>query len=185
MVSLASRSDISTYRRKSRLDEPALASSRLAPIEVPDFKSCSTILRAPGLDARSKQRRATLHAKACVHAPCCCTQNANGGGFDFPKKYVEARRTLRGMRNIASAKMFQNLHSAFCILHWRNHGLAGSISTAIVRHLPCLNRTTLSVARVAWPTTIAVQMWAGSRPYIAWNRVQSPSGMITCEMIEM
>ena len=64
-------------------------------------------------------------------------------------------------------------------------GLAGSISTAIPRHLPCLNLTTLSVARVAWPTTMAVQMWAGSRPYIAWNSVHSPSGMMTWEMIEM
>jgi hypothetical protein len=38
-----------------------------------------------------------------------------------------------------------SLHSEFCIL---NYGRAGSISTAILRHLPCLKRMTLSAARV-------------------------------------
>src|SRR5687767_5617472 len=35
--------------------------------------------------------------------------------------------------------------------------LAGSISTRISLHLPCLNRRTLSAHRVAWPIRIAVQ----------------------------
>jgi hypothetical protein len=81
-----------------------------------------------------------------------------------------------------SARRFQNLHFAFCIL---NYGLAGSISTAMLRHLPCRNLTTLIVARVAWPTTIAVQMCAASSPYSAWKIVHKPSGTITCETIEM
>ena len=41
-VSRASLSAISTYLMKSRLDEPAFASSRFAPIDVPDRKNWST-----------------------------------------------------------------------------------------------------------------------------------------------
>src|SRR6266852_976051 len=42
-----------------------------------------------------------------------------------------------------------------------------SISMAMWRHLPCRNRSTLSMARVKWPRTIANQMSLGRRPRIA------------------
>ncbi len=53
------------------------------------------------------------------------------------------------------------------------------------RHFCCLKRTTLSVHRVAWPMTIASQMSLASRPLVTLKMVQRPSGMTTCEMIEM
>ena len=65
------------------------------------------------------------------------------------------------------------------------HGLAGSISTAIVRHFCCLNRATLRTQRVKWPTRMAVQMSAGVNVRVASITVHIPSGMTICEMTEM
>ena len=62
---------------------------------------------------------------------------------------------------------------------------AGSMSTAMLRHLPWRNRATDSVARVRWPSTIASQMSVGCRPRVAWRSEQSPSGTTICETIEM
>src|SRR4026209_1965864 len=62
---------------------------------------------------------------------------------------------------------------------------AGSISTRMSLHLPCLNLKTLSAHRVAWPMRIAVQISTGCNPRIAWMVVQMPNGMTICETIEM
>src|SRR5213076_3155908 len=39
--------------------------------------------------------------------------------------------------------------------------------------------------RVMCPSRMAVQMSAGRRPRVAWNRAQSPSGTTICDTIEM
>jgi len=58
-------------------------------------------------------------------------------------------------------------------------------STAMFRHLPWLNRSTLSAHRVAWPTRIAIQMWIGWSVPVCWITKQMPNGTMICEMIEM
>ena len=83
------------------------------------------------------------------------------GSWFRPEMTSDARSRNAESALRVSAKISE---FAFCILHFASPtiiGLAGSISTAMPRHLPCLNRTTLSVARVTWPSTMAVQMSAG------------------------
>ncbi len=53
------------------------------------------------------------------------------------------------------------------------------------RHFCCLKRATLNPQRVMWPARIAIQMYPGSRPRVAWKIVQSPSGTTTCDRMEM
>src|SRR6266550_2669416 len=57
--------------------------------------------------------------------------------------------------------------------------------TAIVRHLPCWNRNTLSTQRVTWPARIASQMSIGSSVPVWRITKQMPSGTRICEIIEM
>ena len=57
--------------------------------------------------------------------------------------------------------------------------------TTMLRHLPCMKRTTLSPQRAICPARIANQIWIGSKVVTERMTKQMPSGMITCEIMEM
>src|SRR2546428_13764122 len=65
------------------------------------------------------------------------------------------------------------------------YGRAGSSATWMLRHRPWRNRATLNAQRVMGPNKIAIQMSAGRRPRVAWNRAQTPRGPTTWDTIEM
>src|SRR5687768_13626479 len=69
------------------------------------------------------------------------------------------------------------------IAHGRHPRLTKS--TAMNRHLPWLNRMTLSAQRVAWPISIATQMCSGCSVDTCWMTKQIPRGTSTCDTIEM
>ena len=62
---------------------------------------------------------------------------------------------------------------------------AGPMSTAMSRHLPWRKRSTLRLARIMWPSTMASQMSGASSPRVISSQVQSPIGTTTCEIIEI
>jgi hypothetical protein len=155
--SRASRNEISTYLEKSRLEDPALASSRLAPTAVPDFSNWSTRHRIPGRCSRFRATRATRQPNSKVRSRISWDRSAMHlrGARVTPrqKRAVSDERDREGGHVYAERAALNCVpHSAFCILHFElqlSYGLAGSISTAIPLHFPCRKRRTLSVARVA------------------------------------
>ena len=62
---------------------------------------------------------------------------------------------------------------------------SSSRSTAMWRHFPWLNRSTLSTQRVAWPMRMAIQMSIGSSVAVRWMTKQMPSGTTICDTIEI
>src|SRR5207253_269266 len=85
----------------------------------------------------------------------------------------DSRQNRARLRRRVAGLATRKHHLHFELL---DHGLAGSISTAMLRHFCCLNRATLRTQRVKWPSTIAVQMSAGIRVRVAWMIAHRPSG---------
>jgi|SRR5688500_17264795 len=94
-----------------------------------------------------------------------CDDIAAGTGPMAEREKLLRNSSVRLYRYAGLAYSDQGLHFEFCILHFV-YGLAGSISTAMFRHLPWRNRITLNTARVKWPTTIASQMSVGRSPMV-------------------
>ena len=172
MASRASRSETCTSLRNSRLDDAAFASSRFAPTEVAERRSWSTIARSLYSTSRLTTRDETAQANLNVRSRMSCERSvgmrrpcstipATSRPFGIPKRMLREASRVRRNCAIRSGFAFRILHFAF------RQGLAGSMSTAILRHFSCLNRMTLSAARVKWPTTMASQISDGCRPRAA------------------
>src|SRR5688572_28322644 len=108
---------------KSRFDEPAFASSRFAPMEVPDFSSWSTRHLTPGLVDSVSASRATAHPSLNERSRISCEfvgMGATNAGHAPVRGYVRIRIFRQSLRlGLAkNATLNSGLHFEFCILHF-------------------------------------------------------------------
>jgi hypothetical protein len=116
-----------TYRRNSRLEEAAFASSRLAPTDVPARTSWSTRHLVPCADVMLKAALAARQPNSNERSRMSCERSlAMHSKVQIPNQLETTMRSTthesfgrfgRRFCPLSRVRCSQFLHSAFCILH--------------------------------------------------------------------
>ena len=124
MASRDSRNEIWTYRRNSRRDDAALASSRFAPTDVAERINWSTIERslwsALNFSTRVATAQANLNVRSRMSREGSVRMDVTGAQTGPTRDLTGCRgKTRIGLSAYAeSANSDQRLHFEFCNLHY-------------------------------------------------------------------